>query len=265
LVPDRIGETGWVKAPQVERFAGDSLFEYIDGAAEMYHKYDFVEVTVVKFLKGEYGITADLYLFESSDRAFGMYTTMRPDEPDTVSLGVEGFLFGPNLVFVKGSRLINVYTYDDFEEPVGAVRSVAEALDKNLPGTLEKPGMFALLPAQARLPFTEKIFAEGFLGHGFLTDVYTADYTAGDGQARLFITGDPEGTKLAQWGRVSDASVADLPGWIHDIFEEDRSIRVDDTYHGEILAGRRAGMLLGIVGYGPTYREIFVDWAGSLE
>jgi hypothetical protein len=194
-----------------------------------------------------------------------MYTTLRPDEPDTVFVGVEGFLFGPNLVFVKGLRLINVYTYDDFEGAVDAVRSVAEALDKNLPGTSEKPEMFALLPAGGRLPFTEKIFAEGFLGHGFLTDVYTADYTVGDERARLFVTGDPEGTKLAQWGVMDDANVADLPGWMHDIFEEDRSIRVVDTYHGEILAGRRAGMLLGIVGYGPTYREVFVEWAGSLE
>lgn len=265
IMPAQIDRTGWVRSAELEHFAGDSLFEYIDGAAEMYHKYGFVEVTVAGYLKAESTITADLYLFEDPDRAFGMYTTLRPDEPDTVSLGVEGFSFGPNMVFVKGSHLVNVYTYDDFEGAVPAVRSVAAALERRLPGTTEKPGMFRLFPERGRVAFTEKIFAEGFLGHGFLTDVYTVEYAVGDERLRLFIAPDPAGEKFDRWLEAADLAPDAMPGLKGEVFGETKSLQMIHDYHGEIVAGWREGKLAGVVGYIPAYREALIDWASSLE
>ncbi len=265
IMPGQIGRTGWVRATEVEHFAGNSLFEYIDGAAEMYHKYHFVEVTVARYLRHGNTITADLYLFESPDRAFGMYTTLRPDEADTVSLGVEGFRFGPNMVFVKGSHVVNVYTYDDFEGAVPAVRLVAAALEGWLPGTSDLPGTFSLFPERGRIAFTEKIFAEGFLGHGFLTDVYTVEYTVGGGRVRLFIAPDPAGEKFDRWREAAGLKPDAAPGWEDEVFGRTRALRVVHDYHGEIVAGWRGGNLAGVVGYVPAYREDFIDWAGSLE
>jgi hypothetical protein len=265
IAPERIGGTGWVRAPKVEHFAGDSLFEYIDGAAEMYHKYDFLEVTVTKYLRHEHTITADLYLFEGPDKAFGLYTTLRPDEPDTVLLGVEGFIYGPNLVFVRGSHLINVYTYDDFEGVLPALRSVAAALDTSVPGTGDKPGIFSLFPKRGRVEFTEKIFAEGFLGRGFLTDVYTVNYSIDDEGVRLFIAPDPAAEKFAEWLDVSHVKPDAVPGWRGEIFGESKSLQVVHDYHGEIVAGWRGGKLVGIVGYVPAYRDAFINWARSFE
>ena len=265
VVPERIGRTGWVRAAELEHFAGDSLFEYINGAAEMYHKYDFVEVTVAEYVKDESTITADLYLFEGPDRAFGMYTTLRPDEPDTASLGVESFIFGSNLVLVKGSHLVNVYTYDDFEGAVQAVRSVATALEGWLPGTMERPRMFGLFPERGRVAFTEKIFAEGFLGRGFLTEVYTVEYAVGDERLRLFIAPDPAGEKFGRWIEVADVKPDAIPGWNGEVFGATKSLRLVHDYHGEIVGGWRGGKLAGVVGYIPAYRGAFVDWAESLE
>jgi hypothetical protein len=265
ILPERIDGTGWARAAELERFAGDSLFEYIDGAAEMYHKYDFIEVTVARYLKDEATITADLYLFEGAGKAFGMYTTLRPDEPDTASLGVEGFMFGPNLVFVKGAYLVNVYTYDDFEESAAAVRSVAGKLEARIPGTSEKPLIFGLFPSSGRLPFSEKIFAEGFLGRGFLTDVYAAEYAVGDRGVRLFITPDPDGEKLRRWQEVAGAGPDAVPEWLGGVFGENESLYTVHDYYGEIVAGRRGAKLVGVVGYIPAYRGPFTGWVESLD
>jgi hypothetical protein len=265
ILPDRIAGKGWIRAGDVERFAGDSLFEYIDGAAEMYHKYGFVEVTVGRYLKDEATITADIYLFEAPDGAFGMYTTLRPDEPDTVALGVEGFMLGPNLVFVKGSHLVNVYTYDEFEGDVAAVRSVAAALEARTPGTSEMPGVFGLFPSSGRVPFSEKIFAEGFLGYGFLTDVYTAEYARGKEPFRLFITPDPDGVKLRRWMEVAGGEPAPMPAWIEGVFEENEVLHAVHDYHGEVVAGRRGGKLLGAVGQVASDPGIFTGWVRSFD
>jgi hypothetical protein len=213
ILPVRIDGTDWVRGPELEHFAGDSLFEYIDGAAEMYHKYGFVEVTVATYSKHEATITADLYLFEGPDKAFGLYSTLRPDEPDTVSLGAEGFMFGPNLVYVKGPYVVNVYTYDDFDGAVAAVRSVAGEIETNLPGTAAKPAVFTRFPDGGRMAHTEKIFAEGFLGYGFLTDVYTVDYASGSDVVRLFFTRDPDAAKFGRLVEATDAGPGTAPVW----------------------------------------------------
>ena len=265
FVPGRIGATGWVRVPEMEHFVGDSLFEYIDGAAEMYHKYDFVDVTVATYIKDDQTIIADLYLFKGPDRAFGMYTTLRPDEPDTIALGTEAFTFGPNVVFVKGSYLANVYTYDDFEEAVAAVKTVARALEPLLPGTARKPDMFRLFPERGRVAFTEKIFAEGFLAHGFLTDVYALEYSVDNVRARLFIAPDPAAEKFARWLEVAEPGSDPVPGWMGEVFEPGRALHLAHDYYGEIVAGWRGGKLVGVVGFDPVYREDFLAWAGSFE
>lgn len=265
LLPERIGETGWVKAPGMEHFRGDSLFEYIDGAAEMYHKYGFVEVTVARFLKGEYTITADIYLFESPDGAFGMYTTLRPDDPDTVRIGVEGFAFGSNVVFAKGAYLANIYTYDDFDSAVGAVRSVARVLEEGLQGTTAKPALFALFPPEGRTAHSEKIFAEGFLGYGFLTGVHTVDYEIDGVRARLFMADDPRGAMLAEWAESVGVTMESAPDWAGGIFGAYGYFRFTHDYYGDVMVGRRDGSLLGIVGYVPAYRDVLTGWGGMLQ
>jgi hypothetical protein len=264
ILPERIDGTGWLRSPGLQHFAGDSLFEYIDGAAEMYHKYGFIEVTVATYVKDDNTITADLYLFETPDQAFGMYTTLRPDEPDTISLGVEGFRLDANMVFVKGSRLVNVYTYDDFEGALAAVRAVASALEGGLPGTMVRPAVFGLFPGKGRVAFTEKIFAEGFLGYGFLTEVYTVEYAEPYGRFRLFIVPDPDAVKFDRWLDVASTRSDPVPGWTGGLFEEAKSLRTVHDYHGEIVAGWRGGRLVGMVGYVPAYREDLVGWARSL-
>jgi hypothetical protein len=51
LFPAEIASTGWSRAQKILSFPGDSLFEYINGAAEMYHKYGFIDVKVAAYHK----------------------------------------------------------------------------------------------------------------------------------------------------------------------------------------------------------------------
>jgi hypothetical protein len=112
-LPEDLASLGLIREGEILHFAGDSLFNYINGAAEMYHKYDFEEVHVGKYGKHGGEVTVDIYRFASPDMAFGMYATLRPDDPDTVDLGVEGFTYGPVVVYTRGAYMVNVQTYDE--------------------------------------------------------------------------------------------------------------------------------------------------------
>ena len=266
ILPPNIGVTGWIRDPNIQTFAGDSLFDYIDGAAEAYHKYDFIEVHVARYRRGAGEMDADLYVFANADRAYGMYTTLRPDDPDTVAVGVEGFLLWTNLIFVKGSYIVSLATYDDSESVAGALKQIASAIGGSLPGTTEKPAAFALFPQEGRLAHTERIFAESYLGLGFLTDAYTVDFARDDETFTLFLSEDPSGEKLNRWQERADMvalepDATDLSGFPLDAAS---ILAIQDSYHGRIVAGHKGGYLAGVVGYRPADRDFVRDWLNTL-
>jgi hypothetical protein len=257
---------GWVRDPELLRFAGDSLFEYINGAAEMYHKYEFVVAHVGNYRKGESEITADLYEFANADGSYGMYTTLRPVEPDATPVGIEGFSLGYNLIFVKGKYIVNLATYEDPETIGSSMSRIASTIAGGLPGTAEQPAAFGLFPEDGRLVHTEKIFAESYLGLGFLTHVYTVDFSRDGEILTLFVTDDPTGEKFDLWSKRATQAEArgDVPNLTDLAFDAGRVLAVRDSYHGQVVAGVRAGRLVGILGYRPQYHSFLAEWLQTL-
>jgi hypothetical protein len=262
-LPAEIASTGWTRAEEIRSFAGDSLFEYINGAAEMYHKYGFADVTVADYHKQDNEIIVDLYRFTDPDLAFGMFTTLRPYPSDTVNLGVAGFSLGSVLLFVRGRYMVTLTSYEESDVISAGIESIATAVDSLLPGTGELPGMFALIPGPGRIPNTEKVFAESFLGRGFLTRVYTIDYGNAGDTVTVFVTDDTSGEKLLKWSEVAaegEPTTEDVEGLP---FDEGRILAITDSWHGLIVAGPRADRLIGIVGYNDTHRDFLVTWLDS--
>jgi len=254
---------GLTREDDIVRFGGDSLFNYINGAAEMYHKYGFQEVHVGRYVKDGGEITVDIYRFAGPDMAFGMYTTLRPAGPETVSLGMEGFALGPILIYSKGAYMVNVQTYDDAVFTGPDIVAVAAAVEKDLPGTTDMPVTFGLFPDASRVPHSEKIFAESYLGHGFLTDVYAVDYSFEAGDVTLFVTHDADGGKLSQWSEaVSPADTG--PGAPALPYDEGRTIIFSDRYYGGVVAGNKGGRLAGMVGYREGYERALADWLDAM-
>jgi hypothetical protein len=262
ILPEKIGATGWIRKPDISVFEGDALFEYIDGAAEMYHKYDFIDLHAAEYEKGDAVMTADVYRFLSSNMAFGMYTTLRPDEPDTVMLGIEGFTFDTNWIYVKGFYLVNVYTYDNVG--MGDVRAVAAGIEARLQGTSAKPAVFDIFPAGNRVPYSEKIYAEAFLSQDVLSDVYALDYEWAGHRFTLFISDDPGSAKLEAW-RAGVEEVRDPDtGYQHLPYDGSRYLHTRDSYRGEIIAGPVGDRLVGAVGYRPEDMQILLEWLHAL-
>jgi len=256
------GSAGWILKPDVSVFAGESLFEYIDGAAEMYHKYGFIELHAGEYEKGDAIMTADVYRFRAADMAFGMYTTLRPDEPDTVMLGVEGFAFDTNWIYVKGPYLANVYAYDS----VGMedVRAVAAAIADGLEGTTAKPAAFDAFPENGRVAYSDKIYAVAFLSQDALSDVYAVDFGRDERRFTLFMSDDPGSVKLEAWRALVEEKHDPDVGYQHLPYDGSRYLHTSDSYRGEIIAGPIGGKLVGAVGYRPEDMQILIEWLHSL-
>ncbi len=90
-LPDGIVEAGIERSSEVRTYEGESLFEYINGGAEIYHAYNFIEVATSTYGINGTEMVVDIYRFENPDNAYGLFASFRPDNPAFVQLGAEGF------------------------------------------------------------------------------------------------------------------------------------------------------------------------------
>jgi hypothetical protein len=263
--PDRTGNEGLEKVSEIRTFVGDSLWEYIDGGAELYHTYGFVKVSTADYRASDVELVLDLYEFKTPEGAYGLYSMLRPDNPDLVQLGVVGFFTGASLDFVKGNILARVIGFDETPATGEAIPSLATQVVSLLPGTTDRPAMFALFPQEGAIANTDKLIGEAFLGQAFLKMVYTRDYVIGSDTLTLFVLNDPDGAAFAEWftqvpeKERSPASLADLP------FDEHYSLLISNPYYGDILTGLKNGKLVGMIQFSDRHFKFVSDWLMSLR
>jgi len=259
--PDRIAEIGLDRVSEVRTFVSDSLWEYINGGAELYHSFGFVKVSTADYKSAGVELVLDLYQFESSDGAYGLYAALRPDEPDTVPLGVEGYFTGSSLEFVKGDIMVRLVGYDASEATASALKGLAGKMATELPGTSQKPSLFGLFPEHQAIAYTDRITGEGFLGQAFLNMVYRRDYLVGSDTVTLFVADDRSGTMYAQWSEVPGPHALVAVGLP---FDEEYYFVVPNSYYGNILAGLKNGKLVGVVNFSDQHQEFVADWLTSI-
>jgi len=263
-LPAQLGESGLTRAAEVRIFVGDSLYEYINGGAEMYHQYDFVEVATTQYRQGESEFIADIYRFGSPDNSFGMFSILRPEEFETAAYGAAGFADGPTVMFVKGEYMVNLLGYNASPAMVSAVQAAAGELNKILPGTADMPAMFSFFPADNRIAATEKIIAESYLGQAALTNIFTIDYEWAGDTVTLYMTDDSSGEKYREWSVQAGAAKTQSPDWPDCPYEDGEHFQVADGYYGLIIAGPKGGKLLGVVGYGEKHTATLAGWVNSI-
>jgi hypothetical protein len=258
-------EVSGTRAEDVKIYEGQTLYEYIDGGAELYHEYGFVRVATATYKDMLHEIILDVYQFNSAENAYGLYTRVRPPEPNIINLGVEGFTREGTLDFVKGKYLVRLTAYDMSQETADLEAKIATGLDSIIPGTTARPQGFALFPDTNKIPYTEMFYAEAYYGHSFLTQVYTQNYDMGEDTVTLFYTSDPTGEKFLQWSQLVEndeeqsANLRKLP------FDDSSALIVPDEYFGDLVAGLKAGRLAGMVNYKDKYSGFMSSWLNSLK
>lgn len=247
------------RTTEVRIFVGDSLWEYINGGAELYHLYNFVEVATAYYRHQGTEVLVDIYKFDAADHAYGIYSMLRPDNSIPLEFGVEGFGSSSNLVFVKGAYVVMLTGFEQTEAVGNAIAKMAPVFEGIVPGSTDIPTSFALLPSENALTTSNKLFASSFLGLSFLDEVYSRLYILDGDTVTLFVTDDAAGVKFIEWKQSSGGeSTVNLP------FDDGMGIKVSSSYHGDIIAGLRKGRLIGIIGYKDGHRNFLTHWLETI-
>lgn len=263
-LPKSFDNIGLERISDVRTYVGNDLWEYIDGGAELYHLFGFVEVSTADYLKGETELVIDIYKFNSSDDAYGLYTQFRQTDNTILKIGVEGFVAPGTLNFVKGVYLVRVTGYDDTDEGNTLMVDAADALNKIVPGKSDLPVEMTKFPDENAIGGSGKYFAESFLGHNFLNGVFSLEYSIDGKDIMLFIGADETGQKYAEWKNYAEKldKLKEVPSGL--TFDENYAFLYEDGYYGNILAGLKNGYLVGMVGYDKSQKNRFEEWVNGI-
>jgi hypothetical protein len=136
---------GWTWDEKRLTYDSRTIFDYIDGAGELYLAYNFQNLIVRRFVKtGQPAIIAELYRMGSSEDAFGVFSFERQD--DDVDIG-QGSEFGGGLLrFWKGKYFISVYAEGEGPEINPAILDLGQQLARIIPEEGPSPRLISYLP-----------------------------------------------------------------------------------------------------------------------
>ncbi len=178
---------GWKLVQDYPVYYPENLWDYINGAADAYLSYLFVDLHIAEYVNPEgTTIKAEVYHHKAPEYAFGIYSIERVPEYDFQEYGTQGYAEESLVHFITRDYYVKVTTNasgDEIGKIVPAIaRKVAESLGD--PGRMPKP--LQLFPEKGKVVNSEKFIADNFLGHQFMERVFTADYRVGEEDFILF-------------------------------------------------------------------------------
>jgi hypothetical protein len=190
--------TGWNQSGEVQTFLPKTLYEYIDGGADLYLTYDFEELKVAEYSNDKKAsVTVEVYRQTSPILAFGVYSQERPSNPSLVSIAAQGYIDENLLNFLSGSYYVKINSYNTGAEDRKILESFARKVLDNLDEKGTLPPILSSFPAEGKNGNSEKFVARNFLGYSFLHSAFTAEYELSGKKFKLFLIdgGDKNGCK----------------------------------------------------------------------
>ena len=180
---------GWTRIDEETRYGRDNLWEYINGAAELFLTYRFRQLTVADFEQGDRALSVSVYDMSRPLDAYGVYESEKPAEGDQMpGVGAAAVLQPPYRgLLLKGRWYVKVEAGGGDvtgEHLSAAMKDIAAGLE----GSNELPAQLASLPQTGRVPGSVAFTGAGFLGFSDLNACLHADYKTEAGVAyRLFV------------------------------------------------------------------------------
>jgi len=179
----------WKTTENIQRYNPETLYEYIDGAAEAYLGYDFKELAVAEFRSGRAKamLTAEIYDMGSAVNAFGIYSAERFPESRFIPVGVQGYLEEGTLNFLAGRYYVKLLCYEGGGQTGEFLKLFAGAIVDKIKDPGGFPAPLQAFPKDGLVANGEKFVLRNALGFKFLRNAYLASYRLADQEFEAFL------------------------------------------------------------------------------
>jgi len=234
---------GWKQTGEVETFNPKNLYEYINGAADLYLTYDFVELKVAEYQnEKKASVTVDVYRHETPLHAFGVYSQERISGAKFLDIGVQGYYETGFLNFLTGPYYVKISASNTGPEDEEVLVAFAKKVAENLGLKGSFPSILSFFPAEGKKRNSEMFISKNLLGYAFFQSGYTADYELQGKNFKLFIIEREN----------KDECKATIEKYLQTIKSPRKEIReggytLSDPHHGEIDLQWQGKYVWGII------------------
>jgi hypothetical protein len=246
LLPKDIPE-GWVLIEGPLTYTKKTLFNHIDGQAELFFKYGFQKSVFAIYQNGENAnnqIEIDLYDMGSTLHAFGVFSRFRA-EGQGMGVGLDSYLDDHSALFYKGRYFVMFYST---ESNPSSLKQFSVTVSSKIKDSSPPPREIGYFPKDRLKPGSIQYFPEGLLGHQFLKRGFIGTYTD---QTHLFIAIFKDSKEalnalkvyeshLSKKGRISSRNIDESKA---------RSLKGEDPYQGNVEIVHKGSYLLGVTGF----------------
>jgi len=240
--------TGWKQSGEIQTFSFKTLFEYINGDADLYLMYDLQELKVTEYLnEKKASVIVDVYRHKTPTYAFGIYSQERLSNANIIDIGAQGYIEKNVLNFVSGPYYVKLNSYNTGAEDEEILLNFAKKVSENLGEKGRLPSILSSFPQEGKKNNSEKFISINFLGYAFLHSAFTADYELSGKKFKLFVIEGADGNdcremiqKYLQQTRSPEKNVTES------------RYAIADPYHGEIELHWKGKYIWGILNVSDT-------------
>ena len=261
LVPKETPD-GWLAKGAPQAFTKETLFEHINGQADLFLQYGFERSIFVDYRSknaSEDKIDMDIYDMGNVLQAFGIFSRFRQDDL-SAGIGLDSYLDDRYAFFYKGKYFVVIQATESNPSTLKQLARMVESkiIDNSLP-----PKEIGYFPKRGLKPGSIEYFPQGLMGRKFLKRGFKATYVAPDKSdaepeaksdspdSTLFIAifdNDEEAESalkefkdaLAK-GASDQARVSMQPGF--------ETAKGEDPYQGKLVVTRKGPYLVGTAGF----------------
>ncbi len=233
---------GWDREINDVVYDNYTLWEYIDGAADIYLAYDFENLFIATYTDSEgKKINVELYRHSTPENAFGIYSAERMADYSFVDVGVQGYYESGILNFLSGQYYVKMSSAGKPLAGKEAFLEIAVALIDALETDNNWPPVLGLFPEEGKAANTESYIARDFLGYSVLYSAFTAEYDMPE-KFKMFIirlSGESEASSMLQ--SYTDQLNEDK------ITVEDGIYIIQDLFNGTVFMALSSNYLIGVI------------------
>ena len=257
LIP-KIAPEGWALRDAPETFTKETLFEHIDGQAELFLQYGFEKSILAIYRKensSEDKIDVDIYDMGNPLHAFGVFSRFRQKE-SPAGIGLDSYLSDQYAIFYKGRYFVVLQATDSVPS---TLKRLAQGIESQISDNSAPPKEIGYFPKSGLKTGSIEYFPDGLLGHQFLKRGFKASYAENDETKtasedrdfRLFLSifeNSQEATNAMRLFREHLSKKGSVVEGISTQFGNDAFTGVD-PYQGKTIVAHKGPYLVGAVGF----------------
>jgi len=237
---------GWTRTEEPELYRPETLYEYIDGAAEAYIGYDFKELVVGQFRTdgSKAQVTVEIYDMGTPLNAFGIYSVERFPESRFLEIGVQGYIEEGSLNFLAGRYYLKLLCYEGGDKTEPILKSFAADITGKIKEVGSLPALLRIFPEEGRIVNSEKFVLRNFLGYKFLSNGFSAGYNQGGQEFEAFLI---EAKSDADAGSMFAQVIDNFAKSGRAVEKKSYGIHLKDSYLKNVFAAHSGRYICGII------------------